>query len=236
MEMSEWRKVLTAWAGTEEHRKVVSRARECIRQALAKCRKPYVAFSGGKDSTCVLSLVLEQAPETMVLHWDYGPYYIPREMEQEFIDHAKAIGARNLRVETSAEYERLGRKAINVLGREYLGKLVPKLRDEEGYDLVFLGLRAEESVKRRLKTEGSIWREKKMLNCAPIRDWSWRDVWAYIFAHDLPYASVYDLYAPVVGIQNLRLTTFFDPEFDKFGSPNLDGILMWRHRHLDPGD
>lgn len=101
---------------------------------------------------------------------------------------------------------------------------------------MFIGLRGEESVKRRLKTKSKIWFENKTLNCAPIADWSWRDVWAYIFAHDLPYASVYDLYAPVVGIQNLRLTTFFDPEFDKFGSPNLDGILMWRHRHLDPGD
>ena len=234
--MNMWRKILVAWSETDEHKLQVARARDTVRRALEKCKQPYVAFSGGKDSTCVLHLVLEQAPETMVLHWDYGPYYIPRWLAQEFVQHARQLGAKHLRIETSPEYQRLKREAINVLGREYLGKLVPRLRDEEGYDLVFLGLRGEESVKRRLKTKSKIWFENKTLNCAPIADWSWRDVWAYIFAHDLPYASVYDLYAPVVGIQNLRLTTFFDPEFDKFGSPNLDGILMWRHRHLDPGD
>ncbi len=60
----------------------------------------------------------------------------------------------------------------------------------------------------------------------------WRDVWAYIFSKNLPYASVYDTYAPVVGLENCRLVTFFDPEFDKFGSGNVDSALMWRFRHV----
>ncbi len=231
--MDRWKRVVLAWAETDEHKNAVRRAQRIVAKALEQAQRPYVAFSGGKDSTCVLHLVLQQAPDTMVLHWDYGRYYIPRTLATEFIGNAKMIGARKIRVETSQEYERLKRQAINVLGREYLGKLVPKLRDEEGYDLVFLGLRAEESVKRRFKTAGAIWYEKKMLNCAPIYDWSWRDVWAYIISHDLPYASVYDIYAPVVGLPNARLVTFFDPEFDKFGSQNLDGILMWRFRHLE---
>jgi len=228
----ELKEILRKWAETEEHQYMVDVARLTITRALMRCRKPYVAFSGGKDSTCVLHLVLEQEPNVLVLHWDYGPYYIPRWLEREFVENARRIGAQNIRVETSAEYERLGRKAINVLGSEYLGKLVPRLK-WEGYDLAFVGLRKEESVKRRIRINmgeniGTI------PECWPIAEWSWKDVWAYIFSHDLPYASVYDLYAPVVGWENARLTTFFDPEFDKFGNSNLDGVLMWRFRNVPP--
>ncbi|HPT36627.1 MAG TPA: hypothetical protein PK309_08910, partial [Bacillota bacterium] len=64
--MNKWRKVLVAWSETDEHKLQVARARDTVRRALEKCKQPYVAFSGGKDSTCVLHLVLEQAPETMV--------------------------------------------------------------------------------------------------------------------------------------------------------------------------
>jgi len=225
-----WKEVLRKWAEMDEHKKKVEESRDIIRKALQRNKKPYVAFSGGKDSTCVLHLVMEQKPNVLVLHWDYGPYYIPRWLEAEFINNAKKIGAKNIRVETSPEYKRLGRRAVNVLGREYLGKLVPKLK-EEGYDLAFVGLRREESLKRRrrINREQSI---GVILECWPIADWSWKDVWAHIFSNNLPYASVYDLYAPVVGWDKTRLTTFFDPEFDKLGASNLDGVLMWRFRHV----
>ncbi len=229
--MERWKRVFRRWAETEEHQEAVRRAREIVNSAVKRAKRPYVAWSGGKDSTCVLSLVLEQVPDVMVLHWDYGRYYIPRWLFHEIKDNARAIGVQNLRIETSSEYERLGRHAINVLGREYLGKLVPELR-KEGFDLVFLGLRAEESVKRRLRTRGGIWREKGMWACSPIYHWSWRDVWAFIFSRCLPYPSVYDKYADVLGLRNVRLVTFFDSEFEKFGNPELDGVLMWRDKHI----
>lgn len=177
----------------------------------------------------MLHMVLAEKPDIMVLHWDYGPYYIPRWLEKEFLENAKKIGAKNIRVETSHEYIRLGRKAVNVLGREYLGRLIPEL-SKDGYDLVFVGLRKEESLKRKRRIENnrSI---TEIPECWPVADWSWRDVWAYIFSHDLPYASIYNIYAPVVGWENARLTTFFDPEFDKIGASSVDGVLMWRFRN-----
>ncbi len=224
--------VLKQWAGTEEHQEKVREAKNIIKAALAHHKKPYVAFSGGKDSTCVLHLVLQQYPDVLVLHWDYGPYYIPRWLEEEFIDNAKKMGAKNIRVETSEEYSRLGRNAINVLGQEYIAGLIPSLK-QEGYDLSFVGLRKQESVKRKLRiTNKSDLSE--VSECWPVQNWSWQDVWAYIFSNVIPYASVYDVYAPVVGWDKVRLTTFFDPEFDKFGSSNIDGVLLWRFKNLPP--
>lgn len=227
--MDRWRPVLSAWAKTNEHQQEVTKAKRIVHDALVRSRRPYVAFSGGKDSTCLLHLVLQQAPDVTVLHWDYGPYYVPRWLETEFLDNARRVGARNLWVETSPEYLRLKRAAINILGREYLGKVVLRLK-QEGYDLAFVGLRAEESLKRRRR----IVRGESLTcikECWPIARWSWKDVWAYIIAHGLPYASVYERYAQVVGLEHVRLTTFFDPEFAKIGAANLDGVLMWRDRH-----
>jgi len=223
------KEVLRKWAQTNEHKIRVEEAQRIIKEALRQYQKPYVAFSGGKDSTCVLHLVLEQKPDVMVLHWDYGPYYIPRWLEKEFIENAQKIGTKSIRVETSTEYLWLGRKAVNVLGREYMGRLIPALK-KEGYDLAFVGLRKEESLKRkrRISRGESV---GEIPECWPVQNWTWQDVWAYIFSHDLPYASVYDIYAPVVGWDKVRLTTFFDPEFDKIGASNVDGVLMWRFKH-----
>ena len=221
--------VLMQWAEMDEHKARVKEAEQIIAKALATHEKPYVAFSGGKDSTCMLHLVLRQKSDIMILHWDYGPYYIPRWLEKEFIENAKKMGAVNIRIETSPKYERMGRKAINVLGQDYMGKLIPQLK-KEGYDLAFVGLRKEESLKRRrrINQNRSITAIKELW---PIQNWSWKDVWAYILSNNLPYASVYDIYATIVGWDKARLTTFFDPEFDKIGAGNLDGVLMWRWRY-----
>jgi phosphoadenosine phosphosulfate reductase len=230
----DWKAVLKEWAGTQEHRRTVERARAVIREALRSCRRPLVAYSGGKDSSCLLHLVLEQDPDVTVLHWDYGPHYIPRCLEAEFVENARALGAKNIRVETSGEYLRLGRRAVNVLGREYLGRLLTSMRDREGYDLAFVGLRREESLKRRRRMDAGRF-AAPFRESWPLADWSWKDVWAYIFARGLPYASVYDLYAPAVGWDKVRLTTFFDPEFAHLGTGNMDAALMWRFRHVPEG-
>jgi hypothetical protein len=48
--------------------------------------------------------------------------------------------------------------------------------------------------------------------CWPLASWSWRDVWAYIVANDLPYL----------------------PEFADVGNEPVDNVLHWRWRHDDP--
>lgn len=216
--------MLTAWAEADEgYRKRVEMARQVIADALARSRRPYVAFSGGKDSTCVLHLVLQQAPGITVFHWDYGWYFIPRWLEQEFVDNARAIGATNLIV-------RATRSPKPYFGLSEMFGVINELFVKQGYDLAFVGLRAEESLKRKRR----IARQQSLTairECWPIAEWTWKDVWGYIFSHNLPYASVYGRYAPLVGLENVRLSTFFDREFEKIGAPTLDGVLMWRERH-----
>lgn len=220
-------------ARTKEYTQKLNKTKSIIERALSNFSKPYIAYSGGKDSTALLDLVLSLNRDITVVHWDFGPYYMPREIFNHIIENAKKIGAKNLRTPTSTKYKQQKRKAMNVLGQDFLGKYIPNLI-EEGYDLAFIGLRAEESCKRRARTENYIRHDGKMFNCYPIRDWSYKDVWAYIVDNELPYLNeFYDKYGELLGDENTRFCTFFDPEFDKFGAKNLDGILMYKHKNDD---
>lgn len=222
------KEVLRQWAETDEHKAKAEETRQIIAKALTTHQKPYVAFSGGKDSTCMLHLVLQQKPDIMVYHWDYGPYLMPRDVEKEVIEIAKKIGTQNLVVDTSRLYT--SREATGIWYREFFGRVIKELC-QQGYDLVFVGIRKHESLKRKRRVE----RGKKLTvidECWPLQNWTWQDVWAYIFSNNLPYHSVYDKYAPIVGWDNARFVTFFDPEFDKIGASNLDGVLMWRWRNM----
>jgi len=227
------RQTFLLWAETEEHKQAVVEAEKVIEKALKQFNKSFVSYSGGKDSLAMLHLVLQQHPNVTVIHWDYGPYFMPREIEREIIENAKKIGVKNLLVKTSPLYEKLGRKARNILGRHFIGKVIPELV-KEGYDCCFLGLRAEESNKRKRRTKIFFEKTRIITNVFPLARWRWLDSWAYIISKDLPYPHVYDLYGPVLGWDKARLVTFFDHEFDWVGAPLLDGVLMPEKRYHQP--
>jgi len=224
-----WRDLFLQHAQTPEYRAALEDADDLISRAIDGSQRPYVAFSGGKDSTAMLHIVLQSLPDCEVLHWDYGRYYIPRELHAELIAIPERLGARSLRVETSAEYERLGYSAQNVLGREMIGNLLPAMA-ADGFDLTFVGLRRQESTKRRLRIDAKR-QVGPIAECWPLQNWTWQDVWAYIVAEDIPYLSIYDERCELVGYDRARFTTLFDPEFYAMGSEGVDNVLHWKWRN-----
>jgi len=224
-----WRETFQLWSQTDQHQRALQSTHETIERALQSATKPYIAFSGGKDSTVMTHLILQHKPDIMVLHWDYGRAFIPETIHREILHNARKLGARNLRIETSPLYAKLGRRAQNVLGRHLIGRLLPQLA-REGYDLAFVGLRKQESPKRarRLRANKPL---STIPECYPLADWDWRDVWAYIVTHNLPCLSLYDQRAELVGYNLVRFTTLFDPEFEHLGAPTIDNFLHWRHRN-----
>jgi PP-loop superfamily ATP-utilizing enzyme len=106
MNIKNFRRIMEKWYNINGCGIKVEQARDIICKALSRYNKPYIAFSGGKDSTCILHLVLQQKPDIMVLHWDFGPYKLPRVIENQILENAKKIGARNIQVYTSKEYQK----------------------------------------------------------------------------------------------------------------------------------
>lgn len=71
----------------------------------------------------------------------------------------------------------------------------------------------------------------------PLRDWSARDVWAYLVDDEVPYPDHYDRIAATTGdgspraYERARFTTFFDPKFEEIGGPVMD-VAERRNRDL----
>lgn len=206
------------WSETEGFRKRVSGAWDIVEDALARHEKVYCAYSGGKDSVVMTHIVLQQAPEIMVHHYDYGRQYMPQEYEDEINRNAAIIGAKNYRIEKGRNWY-----------KAFFGRIA-KQYYQEGFTGCFVGIRKEESCNRRARIEAN----KSLTEIKeywPLQNFKWQDVWAYMFLNNLPIHSAYLQYGPVIGWDTVRFVTFFDPEFNKFGSPGIDGVLNWRHRH-----
>lgn len=219
------------YSETEEYQEAITQLHDNISEAFSKYNNPYVAYSGGKDSLVMTHAVLQQYPNTLVFHWDYGPYYMPRELEIEVLKMAKSIGAKNIKVDSTGMYKIKKREAISVLGRMLYGRVMPELK-AEGYDLAFVGLRAQEGRKRARRVADLFENDSVLPNCYPIRHMKARDIWSYIISNGLPYCSHYDLYASILGYENVRFCTFFDKEFDKYGNSNIDGVLMTQFKNV----
>jgi 3'-phosphoadenosine 5'-phosphosulfate sulfotransferase (PAPS reductase)/FAD synthetase len=223
-----WRETFQLWSQTDQHQRALQSAHATIERALQSATKPYIAFSGGKDSTVMTHLILQHEPNIMVYHRDYGRALIPEPIHREILRNAHLLGAKNLRTATSTIYIKLARSAQDKRRKDVAEATIKLAR--EGYDLVFIGLRKQESPRRarRLRTNKAL---SVIPECHPLADWDWRDVWAYIITHNLPYLSLYDQYAELVGYHLARFAMLFSKEFEHIGALAIDNFLHWRHRN-----
>lgn len=210
------------WSECDEYLSRIACANEIVIEAISKYGPPYLSFSGGKDSTVLLHMVLAHSPNIPVWHWDYGSELMPRSLELELLQIPVKMGAINLIVDQSGVAMR--RNCSTTTYNKYFFKKLAYFGKD--YDLAFIGLRKEESGKRRRKAIQPFRQNGKLTECYPLSDLTARDIWAYIVSHNLPYCSHYDRYGALLGIEQVRMSTFFDPEFDHIGASNIDGLLM----------
>lgn len=184
-----------------------------------------ISVSGGKDSMVMLHIIYNNVSDDItVFHWDHGPYLMPREVESEILSNIRRTVpkarivvktyAHGFREEARWRYEKWYRAFFSTL-------------EELNAKHHFLGIRADESSRRRLK--GRVVDKGKWVEVYPIYNFTWRDTWAYVFKHNVPVPSVYFKYVKLLGWKNTRLVTFHDKEFEKYGSTTVDSYLMWRN-------
>lgn len=209
---------------TDEYQSSIDYVDSVIDDALSRYNKPIISFSGGKDSLVMMHLILKRNKNITVFHWDYGMYYVPRAIENDTIEIIKTM-TDNYIIESSELYEIAKRNPSNIFYKVFFSNTRNKFI-ECGYDIQFIGLRAEESLKRKRKIGDNPFRNDKIIECYPLHMMTWKDVWAYIISNNLPYLEIYDRYAALIGYNKVRFATFFDKEFDKLGASNIDGMLM----------
>lgn len=143
----------------------------------------YVALSGGKDSAVVQS----ECPDLPAV-WSDDKWFLPE--TEEYINRLRAKGVDVRQIQTNAWHA----DWFNFSGNEWNG--IPEYAKAQGWGLVFLGLRQEESSKRKLHLRGNgplfLAKSDGFWHCNPIWNWTWRDVWAYIVSESVDYNKAYD--------------------------------------------
>lgn len=179
------RLIFQAWSKRPQFRAKVDQALSVIEQALA-IAPAYVACSWGKDSLVVAHLVWSASPAVLLFHDG-------SEDEDEQDNYTE------VRESFLSQFPMPYKGIVRGYNAGDGGGLYEQLPTEP---MVFLGLRAEENSRRRMalsrhglihqyKSDSPV-RPRGHWRCCPIAWWSWRDVWAYIMAHDLPYLNAYD--------------------------------------------
>lgn len=193
-----------AHARTAGFARRVQAARACIAWTLEQCRRPYVAFSAGKDSSALLFLVREAAPEIQARFLRSGE---TTQLHRN-VDAVLAWWAgQGARVETilvdrvwAPEWLEATFDEQRRAGRGDLERLL--IRPED--DGLFLGLRRDESTRRRIalarREQTPLGRlpvrtiqplGRPLLRAAPLADWTTQDVGALIALHGLPLLDAY---------------------------------------------
>lgn len=176
--------ILHAMTGT--YRRKLAQAKAIISRAVAIDLPSYVALSGGKDSTVVYGLMEEQAPGIPAV-WSDDEWWLPETME--YIQRLRQSGADIRQIRTTAWHA----DWFTIQG-DYAG--IPDYARRQNWKVCYLGLRQEESSARRvhLRTMGPLFLAKSdgFWHCNPISDWTWRDVWAYIYSAECDYNRAYD--------------------------------------------
>lgn len=190
----------------------IQRSAEIIQQALATIQKPYIGMSFGKDSLVMSHMILKIAPSIPLIYVDCGEFDewpdTPR-VKKRFIE---MTGCQLIEL-TAPSIIEFYRKAGHVyiqdgeqtkeelkIQREYSRSMMTVVLAyvrEHGYDGGFIGMRKSESIIRRmlLKKRGELYFGKTngIWSCCPVSHWTGKDIWAYIYQHDLPYNELYDL-------------------------------------------
>jgi phosphoadenosine phosphosulfate reductase len=186
-----------AHARTQRYQRKVEQAKQRVSDWLGAARKPYIAFSTGKDSIVVLNMVREVAPNTPTVYFDADSCLPESLATLDMTDGLIRYATDEPILDTIA---RIGFNNPKALDRATMQSTVwgpiKRLIADYQFDGVALGLRADESRGRRLNayTRGAIYQYKRdgVWCCQPIWDWRYNDVWAYIVSNNIDYCKAYD--------------------------------------------
>ena len=223
--LNRWREYFLAWY---DEGRVDDKVNEAAEFSSKYLDEGVVSVSGGKDSMVMLHIAVNKCKkEVSVFHWDHGAALMPRDVEKEIIENIRSV-APNAKL-IMKQYSLGGSERARHDWGPWYREFFTALRSLN-YKYHILGIRRDESCRRA--SRGRVVEREHWTEVHPIYEFTWRDVWAYVFKHGVPVPSVYFIYAKMLGWERVRLVTFFDREFEKYGSPQVDGYLSWRWKHI----
>jgi 3'-phosphoadenosine 5'-phosphosulfate sulfotransferase (PAPS reductase)/FAD synthetase len=237
-----WRDLFIQHAETDGYRAALADANERI--AGVEYPLSYLAYSGGLDSLCCLDLCANAGLEFIIGHYDFGrpnakaSNVFPQWIEDEVMATARHYGRSPLIVTKRRNFVS---ESDAIRGREGCVEFIDdgefwilgaqRVARELGCTCSIVGLRAQESIGRRKRTEAGGWVSSDMPEVWPVAQWSDMDRWAYVASKGLTYSRVYDEKAELNGsYMGLRMRSLFDDGRKSITDSSGDGVLFWRDR------
>ena len=201
--------------------------------------EPCLTCSFQAEDMVALDLVRKLRPDIAVLFLDTGYHFAETYAYRDRMAAEWRLNVINLRAERSvAEQE-------GAFGRLYqtapdrccqLRKVEPLFRALAQYGVWFTGLRREQSPTRanlQPMEDHQLPAGKHILKVSPLADWTWKDVWSYLAANEIPHLPLYDLGYTSIGCEPCTSLPA-DPNNPRSGrwSGRQTGV---RHSHVRAG-
>jgi phosphoadenosine phosphosulfate reductase len=205
-------------------------ARRVIKKAIKNNPKYFVAFTGGKDSTVLLSLVksvVGMEVPVKILHIDTTVKF-PQIMK--FIDKMVTLYNLELYRHTNTLALEKGLKiAQNV--SECCGELkinaLKQAIEKFKVEVLFVGVRWDEQYARY--HERIFAKKENHIRVHPIAPFTEKDIWEYIKSFNIPYCSMYDEGYRSIGCMPC---TKKDRRFERAGRENTKEEIMLNLRKI----
>jgi 3'-phosphoadenosine 5'-phosphosulfate sulfotransferase (PAPS reductase)/FAD synthetase len=182
------------------YRRRMEKAKETTRSAFMQCEKPYVAVSGGKDSIAMLGIVDDVAKE---IGKDYEVWAHLSDASfpgtEETIREACQIIDREPIIDWSpvSAFDVVQKGSNQQFGKKgYFFDAIKSYVEANERDLVFIGVRAQESKRRTkaVRIHGQIFKTSvpsPITVCYPLAYFEIEDVAAAIIEYGLPFHPIY---------------------------------------------
>ena len=161
-------------------------------------RKACLTCSFQVEDMIVLHLLRPQIPDVPVLFLDTGYHFAQTYEYRDRIAREWRLNLVNvLPLQTVAQQE----SQFGVLYQSnptqccQLRKVEPLMQSLEPYEIWFTGLRREQSPSRKnlkIVEQHRLPSRKTLLKVSPLADWTWKQVWNYVGAHQLSYLPQYN--------------------------------------------
>jgi phosphoadenosine phosphosulfate reductase len=199
---------------TYDHEMIASAARtlaEAAPQAVLKWAvetfgsKLTMATAFGAEGCCLIHMLAEVGPDMRIFNLDTG-YQFPETLElRERIRNRYGIDVELVRPELSVEeYERehggpLYRHRPDQCCHDR--KMVPLRKAVVGYEAWISAIRRDQTADRSA-AQVVQWDAKfNLVKVNPLLNWTRKDVWNFVFQHDVPYNPLHDRGYPSIGCQ-----------------------------------